>query len=134
MSLRPAHQRALRATLRVTMVGALGAAAGCGSGPAPATPSNTTGAAHTAPATADECRAALDAAFPDGDPNWFSPGKESVRVATGDSDAELAACCAQHEAAFTVEEYRDLGCCTVRTAQPMHCTPWGPPMPPAMPA
>lgn len=84
------------------------------------------------------CRAALKEAFPGGDPEWWSFGDP----ATLKKDARLASCCdalasqpAPADGLAVTEELRTLGCCHVAgfTSAAAHCTPWGPPMPPAMP-
>jgi hypothetical protein len=140
MKLRPAHEKALKATLRVTLFAALGACGGggtAGSGGKPITNEPTPDAppAATAPAgptSEDECKAALKAAYPDGDKNWYDPNKPTPRAQTAVSDADLKRCCDELRAKdFPTEDYRDIGCCAA-SWESAKCTPWGPPMPPAM--
>lgn len=136
--LKAAHQRALSATLRVTLMGTL--AAGCGSSgsggaphsskPSP-TPSVSTAAAD--PSTEAECRTALSAAYPNGDDNWYQPQNPTPRKETEVSTAALVSCCEKHAGTLGDQDYRSLGCCSAKF-DGAHCTPWGPPMPPAMPA
>jgi hypothetical protein len=133
IKLKQAHQKALRATLRLTLFGALGA---CGGGGTAATKpvSNTPPPGETrnvTPESEADCRAALTAAFPNGDDKWFDPNQKTQRAPTDVPDEALASCCERHAATFGTEAYRDLGCCSTKW-EGMHCTPWGPPMPPAM--
>ncbi|MCC6996572.1 MAG: hypothetical protein IT370_18310 [Deltaproteobacteria bacterium] len=138
--LKAAHQRALGATLRVTLMGTL--AAGCGgsgSGGAPhstkpsPTPAVSAAAAAADPSTEAECRTALGAAYPNGDDSWYEPQNPTPRKETEVSTAALVSCCERHADALGTQDYRTLGCCSARF-DGAHCTPWGPPMPPAMPA
>ena len=136
MKLKPAHQQALRATLRVTLFAALGACGGGGKSSATNTtttnPTNTGTASAPAHPTSDaECRTALKEAFPNGDPNWPNPQNPTPREKTAVSDADLQACCDGIAQAGSTEDYRSLGCCSVKD-NGVHCTPWGPPTPPAM--
>jgi hypothetical protein len=74
-------------------------------------------------------------AFPNGDPSWYDPTRPTARVHTTASEAQLAGCCQQLGSAAsvgdmrTLEEFRTLGCCSIKF-EPGHCTPWGPPTPP----
>ncbi len=132
MKLKPAHEKALRATLRVTLFAALGACGGGTPAHSTAPPSNKgTANAPARPTTDAECRAALTEAFPNGDPKWYQGDHGTARVATGTSDADLVACCDSLSKTASTEDYRQLGCCSTKFDGP-HCTPWGPPMPPAM--
>jgi hypothetical protein len=135
--LRPAHEKALRATLRVTLFGVLTACGGGSGGGATKTnepPSNNPtppAMGKPSPQSEAECRDALKAAWPNGDPKFYDPDEGTPRVATDVSDADLAACCERHQAKLSTDDYRDLGCCSAKW-EGGHCTPWGPPMPPAM--
>lgn len=91
------------------------------------------------------CDVIFAEAFPDGAPSWF----ESLWPQDGGPSVvhseEVAACCV---AILTeadggdpndwkaTERFRNAGCCSVAVDSPVvgtHCTPWGPPAPPAMP-
>jgi hypothetical protein len=142
--LKAAHQKALQATLRVALCGTLAA---CGGGakskgspptthPAPVSSpsSDATSIApikKTEPATEAECRSALAAAYPNGDAQWYDPNNHTPRTATPVSDSALAACCEHQVDVFSTSDYRKLGCCAAHF-NGGHCTPWGPPMPPAL--
>jgi len=136
--LKASHQRALRVTWRVTLMGALAGCSGGGksAGPGPAAKPSAPAVAAPAgdPTSEADCRSALAAAYPQGDANWFSDDNPTPRTATPVSDAALASCCQRHSALLSTPDYRKLGCCSAATWDAGHCTPWGPPMPPAMPA
>ena len=60
--------------------------------------------------------------------DWFPQARERV------DDPAAVACCkalTEGEADRTLE-FRDMGCCHVAVPARLFCTPWGPPMPPAM--
>jgi hypothetical protein len=90
--------------------------------------------------TDKSCRAAIKAAYPNGDPDWYGEG--TPRKPTSTSDAALAACCEQvffkNGTNGGDPDLHDSGCCTVlklshSSVVGIACTPWGPPMPVAMP-
>lgn len=79
-----------------------------------------------------ECDERLAQQFPEGDPEWWSSDVPFVQ------DDVLAACCAARVASESrgdeFERLRTSGCCHVEGWDSFaFCTPWGPPMPPAMP-
>jgi hypothetical protein len=94
---------------------------------------NTAAVAERAPkpATEAECRAALAEAYPNGDPKFYNPNEPTPRAPTTVSDADLRACCEGLKSTASYEDYRQLGCCA-QAFESGHCTPWGPPTPPAM--
>lgn len=86
--------------------------------------------AAPSPSTLDGCKAKLHAAFGDdaGADFWDPPRPLS-------KDPALVACCdaiaASNEPNQT-EKFRNTGCCKVDVeSNGRHCTPWGPPVPPA---
>jgi hypothetical protein len=136
--------RALAAAMRVALGSALVVACGGRLAPeletptlAPSTGSNlpTPPPPTSAPGPGSEtlkCDARLEAAFPDGGTfhNFATP------LAT---DPALVACCDQIAATSAGVEQsailRRSGCCHVDFAgNGAACTPWGPPVPPSMPA
>lgn len=154
--------RALTAAMRIALGSTL--LVGCGgrvapdhdgpalaptaSNAAPSTPTTTTPEASsarspaplptgsTAPSTPETdvpCGERLEAAFPDGGAPWF------VNQPPITKDPALVACCERLEAATTPDVRADVirasGCCHVEfPGWGAACTPWGPPVPPAMPA
>ncbi len=147
--------RALAAAMRVALGSALVVA--CGGRLAPelegpmvvpsaaldsprATPTAApTAAPATAPTSAPaseslkSCEALLAAAFPDGGAPFF------VNDTPPTTDPALVACCDRIAAAAApgdrTEIIRASGCCHVDFAENgAACTPWGPPVPPSMPA
>ena len=138
--------RALAAAMRVALGSALVVACGGRLAPeletptlAPSTGSNLPTAAPPAtstPAPASEtlksCEARLEAAFPDGGAPFF------VNDTPPSTDPVLVACCERIGAAASgleqTERIRSSGCCHVAFSDNGACTPWGPPVPPSMPA
>lgn len=103
--------------------------------PAPLPTGSTEPAAPgtSAPQANVPCGERLEAAFPDGGAMWFVNDPPITK------DPALAACCERLEAATApdvrVEVVRASGCCHVEfPGWVAACTPWGPPVPPAMPA
>ena len=131
--MKPSHEKALRAALRVTMFGVLGTGAvGCGSGPAKVAPSASPLTAAKVELTSEgDCKKALAEAFPDGDKDFFEFEHKAKRAPTATTDGQLTACCEAHGGTFSTDDYRQLGCCSLKY-DGMHCTPWGPPMPVAL--
>ncbi len=86
--------------------------------------------APPSPTSLDGCKAKLRAAFGDdaGAEFWNPPRPLS-------KDPGLVACCDAIEASSEpnkIEKFRDVGCCGVDVeSNGRHCTPWGPPVPPA---
>jgi hypothetical protein len=125
---RETHERALLAAARVDFAAA---AVGCGN-QAEAPPKSAGGETKTEPKSEPSCKQLLHEAFPNGDPDWYGRGRgEGMR-----KDAKLTTCCEQMASRTDVdatELLRTSGCCHVSDwNQGIHCTPWGPPMPPVM--
>jgi len=136
--------RALAAAMRVALGSALVVACGGRLAPELETPTPSTGSnvsptapATSAPAPASEalksCDARLAEAFPDGGAPFY------VNDTPPSTDPALVACCERITAdASRVEQteiIRASGCCHVDFAENgAACTPWGPPVPPSMPA
>ncbi len=137
--------RALAAAMRVAL--GLGLVVACGGRLAepepPALPPSTgsnllattppTSAPGPVSETLTSCEARLEAAFPNGGPPFY------VNDVPPSTDPVLVACCQQLEAAASgldaTEMLRSSGCCHVAsTSNASACTPWGPPVPPSMPA
>jgi hypothetical protein len=133
--MKPSHEKALRAALRVTMFGVLGTGAlACGSGTPKVASSSApleASAAKVELTSEGDCKQALAAAFPDGDKEFYEREHKAKRAPTAATDTQLTACCEAHGGTFATEDYRQLGCCSLKY-DGMHCTPWGPPMPVAL--
>lgn len=114
-----------------------GASAECPDAGGDAAPAASTETDAGTPHELLACLEQLEAHFPNGDPDWSSFW-EGTQV----TDPELAACCtafagpprsALNDPWPNYELLRNAGCCHVTGwGREMHCTPWGPPMPPAM--
>jgi hypothetical protein len=148
---RDTYERALKSAAQIAFLSFI---AGCGSatqGEASeaqteegATAGSEALAKHTScvhdPRLSDKsCRAAIQGAYPNGDPDWYGQG--TPRTPTPTSDATLAKCCEQlffkNGSNDGTPELHNSGCCTIlKLAQSsvvgVACTPWGPPMPVAM--
>jgi hypothetical protein len=136
--------RALAAAVRVALGSGLVVACGgrfAEPEPSRLPPSTTNPAATTPPNSApgpvsqtlESCEARLEAAFPGGGAPFY------VNDVPRSTDPLLVACCQQIEAAASgldaTERIRSSGCCHVASTDTTGaCTPWGPPVPPAMPA
>ena len=139
---RETYERALRSAAQVSFL-ALPFAGACGGPiyePVPDAATSGGGDGDGSLSTA-ECEAALKAAYPDGDPNWYG-GEPTKRVDTGVPVATLVSCCSELAATAGSSGdglgLRDTGCCSLNNETHavenigVACTPWGPPMPRAM--
>lgn len=113
-----------------------------------AAPSKDAACDADATTTALSCKEKLAATFPNGDPNWWSGRHDWLDdggvVDVSVTDPTLAACCEELARPKSdagpwqdldgLNAVRESGCCKVNGwGQGSSCTPWGPPMPPAMP-
>jgi hypothetical protein len=126
-----AYERALSAAVRVAF--GLGAVAACNqTEPPPSAPAGT----NATPASSQgepekpkkKCHEILASTFKQPDENWYDPQPKM-------SDPDVVRCCTQlakNEGGGTAA-VRSSGCCHVAFDEVYaHCTPWGPPVPPAI--
>jgi hypothetical protein len=127
-----AYERALSAAIRVAF--GLGAAAACNQNePPPSSPNGTNATPASSQSEPEKpkkkCHEILASTFKQPDETWYDPQPKIT-------DPDLVRCCTQlakKEGGGATAEVRASGCCHVAFDEVYaHCTPWGPPVPPAI--